>query len=424
MKGEHDPYGALRYRDYRRLLSAGILGGIGMEIQAVAVGWDLYLRTGSALDLGLTGLVQFLPVLLFSLPAGHLVDRYSRKTLYQLAQATVAIVSLGLAGLSFYDGPVPAIFLLLLLTGTARAVSVPARGSLVPQVVPIELLSNAITWNSSGWQIANVTGPALGGMMIAVAGTVEAFHLAAVCSFASVLLAMPIRPRVEARPRAAPSLESLLAGVRFVFQSRLLLAAITLDLFAVLLGGATALLPIFARKILNVGPIGLGLLRASPAIGAFVMAMWLAHRPPLQRTGLALLAAVAGFGVATIVFGLSDTPMLSFAMLALAGAFDNVSVVVRHTLVQALTPDAMRGRVTAVNLVFISSSNELGAFESGVTAEWFGPILSVVLGGIGTILVVAAAMACWPELLRLGPLHRLGEQEQKAPPSENSGHSC
>ncbi|MBM4069794.1 MAG: MFS transporter [Planctomycetes bacterium] len=415
----HDPYGVFRIRDYRCLLSAGVLGSIGMEVQAVAVGWDLYVRTSSAAMLGYAGLAQFLPVLLFSLPAGHLADRYSRKRLYQIAQAAVAACSLGLAGLTLGEGPVLVVLVLLFLTGMARALSVPSRASLVPQVVPLELLASAITWNSSGWQIANVVGPAVGGAVIALAGTAEAFHVAAACSLASVALAAPIRVTPGNRAHTSPSLESLLAGVRFVYQTRLLLAAITLDLFAVLLGGATALLPIFARDILEVGPTGLGWLRAAPAVGAFGMAMLLAHRPPLSRTGIALLLAVAGFGAATIVFGLSQDPLLSFIMLALTGAFDNISVVVRHTLVQVLTPDAMRGRVSAVNLVFISSSNELGAFESGVTAEWFGPVLSVVGGGVGTILVVLAAMAWWPELLRLGPLHRLRsprEDEVKAGP--------
>jgi hypothetical protein len=278
------------------------------------------------------------------------------------------------------------------------------------------VLTNAITWHSSGWQIANVAGPALGGLAIALSGeAAAAFLFAALCSFASAGLFIPIQLKPASRRIEPPSFGSLLAGVRFVARSKLLLAAITLDLFAVLLGGATALLPIYARDILQVGPTGLGWLRASPALGAFVMAMMLAHRAPLARPGLALLLAVAGFGAATIVFGVSTIPLLSFLMLGLAGAFDNVSVVVRHTLVQVLTPDEMRGRVAAVNVVFISSSNELGAFESGVTAALFGPVASVVGGGIGTILVVVTAALRWPQLLGLGPLHRLASP----PPRED-----
>jgi MFS family permease len=402
----HDPYAALRYREYRCLLASGILAGIGTEIQAVAVGWDLYLRTESAAALGWAGLAQFLPVLLLSLPAGHAADHFSRRVLYQLAQGLVAVASLALAALSLWEGPVPLVFLCLIVTGASRALSSPARLALLVELVPLPVLGNAITWHSSGWQIANVAGPAIGGAAIALAGqSASAFLLAALCSTASAALLFFIQLKPVANRAAAPSLRSLLAGARFVWQTKLLLAAITLDLFAVLLGGATALLPIYARDILDIGPTGLGWLRAAPAVGAFVMAMTLAHRPPLRRAGLALLLAVAGFGAATIVFGFSSNPLLSFVMLGLTGALDNVSVVVRHTLVQVLTPDEMRGRVAAVNLVFISSSNELGAFESGLTAHWFGPVASVVGGGVGTIFVVALVTFCWPHLLRLGPVH-------------------
>ena len=425
MPGNHDPYGALRYRDYRCLLAAGVLASLGTEIQAVAVFWDLYDQTGSAAVLGWAGLAQFLPVLLLSLPAGHAADRYSRRTLFQVAQIMMALASVGLASFSLLGWPVALAFVCLVATGSSRALSSPARAALVPQVVPQHLLANAITWNSSGWQIANVAGPAIGGLVIALAGhAAEAYQLAASCSLASAGMLAPIRPKAQARSLESPSLRSLVAGVRFVAQTKLLLAAITLDLFAVLLGGATALLPIFAKKFLDIGPTGLGWLRAAPALGALVMAMILAHRPPLKRTGPTLLLAVAGFGAATIVFGLSEDPVLSFAMLAVTGALDNISVVVRHTLMQVLTPDSMRGRVAAVNLVFISSSNELGAFESGMTAAWFGPVASVVGGGIGTILVVLAVLARWPQLLRLGPLQRVPvvvpEEEAAALASEET----
>lgn len=244
--------------------------------------------------------------------------------------------------------------------------------------------------------------------MIALLGRAAgAYWLAAGCCLGCALLLMPIRPRVSDRPRKVRSLTSLLLGIKFVFRSQLLLAAITLDLFAVLLGGATALLPVYASDILEVGAAGLGWLRAAPAMGAVLIALVLAHRPPLRRPGLALLLSVAGFGVATICFGFSRDPVLSFALLALTGALDNISVVVRGTLMQVLTPDEMRGRVSAVNSVFISSSNELGAFESGMTAKWFGPVGSVVGGGIGTIFVVLVAALRWPLLVRLGPLHEV-----------------
>jgi MFS family permease len=321
----------------------------------------------------------------------------------------MALASLGLAAIAFWEAPVPLIYGCLVLTGCSRTFAAPSRQALLPQVVPESVLTNAITWNSSGWQIANVAGPALGGFVIGTTkDVVPAYQLAALGSFVSAALAFPVRPQMAARKHEPPSFEYLLAGIRFVARTKLLLAAITLDLFAVLLGGATALLPIYAsREILDVEATGYGWLRAAPALGAFVMALTMAHRPPLRKPGHALLLAVTGFGFATIVFGLSRDFFLSFAMLALTGALDNISVVVRHTLVQILTPDAMRGRVSAVNLVFISSSNELGAFESGMTAAWFGPVISVVGGGIGTIVVVVIVMLCWPQIIRLGPLHRV-----------------
>ena len=408
MPDAHDPYAALRHRDYRLLLASGFLASVGAEVQATAVGWELYQRTGSAAALGFAGLAQFLPVLLLALPAGHAADRYSRRLLFQLAQAAAGVASLGLAVLSFSQGPVALIYGCLLLAGAARALSAPNRSSLLPQVVPPEALHNAVTWNSSGWQFANVAGPALGGGALALAGgrAGPAYLTAAICCLLCVILLAPVRPRwASPRPAGTRSLASLAAGVKFVWRTELLLAALTLDLFAVLLGGATTLLPIYATDILHVGAVGLGWLRAAPALGAIVMAMWLAHRPSMHRPGLSLLLAVAAFGAATIVFGFSTIFWLSFAMLALTGAFDNVSVVVRGTLMQTLTPDDMRGRVAAVNSIFISSSNELGGFESGVVAALFGSVASVVSGGVGTIIVVLLAAWRWPRLVRLGPLH-------------------
>ena len=416
----HDPYAALRHRDYRFLLAGSILASIGSEVQAVAVGWELWQRTHDAAALGYVGLVQFLPVLLLSLPAGHVTDRHSRKGLLLVSQALTALVSLAFAALSWWQGPLLAIYFFLLLAGCCRAFSAPARWALVPMVVPAPVLNNAVTWNSSGWQIAAATGPALGGFVIYALGgqATGNYFLAAGCALACALLIALVRPQGAPPPARAASLESLLAGVRFVWRTKLILATITLDLFAVLFGGATILLPVFATDILHVGATGLGWLRASPALGALLMALVLAHRPPLRRAGRALLVSVAGFGLATVVFGLSENFWLSFAMLALTGALDNVSVVVRGTLVQVLTPDEMRGRVLAVNAVFISSSNELGGFESGVTAKLWGPVASVVVGGVGTVVVVGAVMLCWPEVMRLGSLHtaatEIEEEERRA----------
>jgi MFS family permease len=401
----HDPYAALRSRDYRFFLTGSILASVGTEMQSAAVGWELFQRTESAAALGYVGLVQFLPVLLLSLPAGQAADRYSRKGLLLAAQVTVSLASLGLAVLSFLEGPIPLVYACLLITGLSQALRAPVRWSLLPQLVPEAALNNAVTWYSSGWQLSSLGGPTLAGLVIAAAGGATAAYLVgALCSLACAVLVIPLRPRPTFRREEPFSLRSLLAGVRFIYKTKVILATITLDLFAVLLGGATALLPIFARDILHVGSVGYGFLRAAPSLGALVMAMVLAHRPPLRRAGPTLLLAVAGFGAATIGFGLSENVVLSFVMLALTGALDNVSVVVRGTLVQGLTPDPMRGRVSAVNAIFIGSSNELGAFESGITAYIFGPIASVVGGGIGTLLVVVAVGMTWPQVLRLGSL--------------------
>jgi MFS family permease len=412
MPDAHDPYAALRRGDYRCLLVGSLLASMATEMQRVALGWELYQRTNDPAALGLVGLVQFLPVILLSLPAGHAADRVSRKGLLAAAQGLMGLAALGLAALSASRGPLPLVYLCVLGAGLGQAFGSPARWSLVPQVVPERDIGNAITWNTSGWQVASMAGPALGGMVMALTGrAVEAYALAAACSLASAGLLLPVRPREGRRAAEGVSLRSLLAGLHFVWTTKLILATITLDLFAVLLGGAVALLPVYARDILHVGPAGLGWLQAAPSIGAILTAVGLAHRPPLRRAGRGLLWSVAGFGAATVVFGVSRNVVLSFVMLALTGALDNVSMVVRGTLVQVLTPDEMRGRVSAVNAIFISSSNELGAFESGVTARLFGPVLSVVGGGVGTILVVVAVMAIWPQVLRLGPLERPTERD-------------
>jgi MFS family permease len=411
----HDPYAALRHADYRRLLSGSVLAAVGSEMLNTAIGWELKQRTdGSALALGVVGLVQFLPVLLLALPAGHVADRYSRKWLLVASQVGMALAAMGLAALSYFKGPIPLIYVCLLVAGVARAFGMPARWALLPQVVPANTLANAVTWNSTGWQIASTAGPALGGLVLAVSGWyVGAYLLAALLVLACATLVAFIRsPRPTARLREPISLASLLTGIRFVWKTELILATITLDLFAVLVGGVTALLPIFAEDILGTNVVGFGFLRTAPSVGALLMALFLAHRPPLRRAGRALLWAVAGFGAAIIAFGLSRNLALSLVLLAVTGALDNISVVIRGTLVQTLTPDELRGRVAAVNAIFIDSSNRLGDFESGLTAHYFGPVASAVAGGIGTLLVVLVVILKWPALLRLGPLHTAG-QEQK-----------
>jgi MFS family permease len=408
MPDGHDPYAALRSRDYRLLLGAVLLTSVGAEMQATAVGWELYRRTGAPLDLGLVGIVQFLPIFLLALPAGHAADRHSRKGLLLMALGLALLASLGLAALSAVQGPRALIYLCLLLAGVGQAFGRPARWALLPRVVPEDALPNAMTWQSGTWQVATLLGPVVAGQALEhTRQAVWAYLPAGLCFLCAAGCVALLRHRPSTREREPVSLRSLLDGFHFVWRTKPILATITLDLFAVLLGGAVALLPVFQKDILRVGPAWLGWLRAAPSLGALGMALLLAHRGPLRRPGQSLLWAVAGFGAATVAFGFSRDPLLSVVLLALTGAMDNVSVVVRGTLVQVLTPDAMRGRVSAVNSVFISSSNELGAFESGLTAQWFGPVASVVGGGVGTILVVLAVMGAWPQVLRLGPLGAL-----------------
>jgi MFS family permease len=408
--GRHDPYAPLRLVHYRRFLLGGIMAAAAAEMQVVALGWELYERTNSATALGLVGLAMFLPTLFMTLPAGHMADRYPRKVLLLAAQSLMACASLSLAALTYWKGPVPLAYAALSMAGLASALGRPTRGAILRQLVPDHLVGVAVTWNSSGWQFASVAGPALGGLVIALTGGATCAFLLAF-SFSLVVLGLfgTIRPSEVERSTEPLSLDSLLAGLKFVRQTEMMLAAITLDLFAVFLGGAVALLPVYAKDILQIGPVGLGWLRAAPSAGAVVMALTLAHRPMIRRAGPAMLLAVAGFGAATIGFGLSRNPYLSFLLLAITGALDMISVVVRSTLMQVLTPESMRGRVGAVNMIFIGSSNELGGFESGMTARWFGPVASVVGGGIGTILVVLGVGFAWPSVRRLGALQDLGK---------------
>jgi MFS family permease len=330
-----------------------------------------------------------------------------------------------LAALAYFgrDWPrlVPAMYALVLLNATTLVFARPARQSLLPQLVPTHVFGNAVTWNSSIFEVCSTAGPAVGGLLIAFAGAPAAYLLNAALLVACAIITTRFPATPVTRRNEAPGFRSLLAGVSFVWTRKLMLGVMLLDLFAVLLGGAVYLLPAFAKDILHVGAIGFGSLRAAPALGACAMAMVLAHRPPMRRAGRALLLAVAGFGCATIVFGLSKNFWLSFVMLICCGACDNISVVVRHTLVQLLTPDAMRGRVSAVNQIFIGSSNELGGLESGVTAAWWGPVRSVVVGGIGTLVTVIAIALAFPPLRRLGRLDRVKPDEPNDATAQRAG---
>jgi MFS family permease len=386
------------------------ISNMAQLIQSVAVGWQVYDITRNPLDLGLVGLVLFLPQILFALPAGQVADRFQRKRLIlaMLAlNATASAVLLSLAATG--NQRVELILAVLLVFGTGRAFLGPSMLALLPSVVPRELLPNAITWNSSTWQSAVVIGPALGGLLYGFGPTTVYGAVVALLLIALAATAL-LHPARQAAPARKRGLSELLAGVRFVRDHPMLLGAISLDLFAVLFGGATALLPVFARDILSVGPVGLGLLRSAPALGSVACALWLAGHPLRRRAGRSMFVCVAGFGAATILFGLSTSFYLSMAALAATGACDMVSVYVRQTVIQLGTPDAMRGRVNAVSLVFIGASNELGEFESGITAAWFGTVPAVVLGGIGTLTVVAIWAWRFASLRRVDRLdHIYGE---------------
>lgn len=374
-------------------------------MQTVAIGWELYERTDSAIALGGVGLAQVLPMIALTLIVGHVADRRDRKLIILLSVMLLALCSLALGVLSYTKGAVFLIYACLVLTGVARAFLKPASDAFMWQLIPVSAFTNAATWNSSSFQLAAVIGPAFGGFGIALLGSATGVYvLAAIAALLCFILTLAIKEQKGIRTTEPISLKALSAGAKFVWQNQLILAAITLDMFAVLLGGAIALLPIFAKDILHVGPVELGYLQAAHSIGALSMGITLVYLPPLRKAGPALLWSVVGFGVVTIIFGLSRSFWLSMLMLILGGALDSISVVIRHTLVQIRTPDHLRGRVAAINSVFISASNELGGFESGLTAALFGPVISVVGGGIGTIVVVIATAMIWPVIRKLGAL--------------------
>ncbi len=374
-------------------------------MQTAAVGWAVYERLGSVLALGLIGLVQILPILLLALPAGQAADRYNRRTILLFGQGLTLAGSLALAALFWLHGPAVLIFVVLGLLGVARAFTAPALMALLPNLLPRPLWGNAATWNSSLFELTGLAGPALAGLCIAATqGVMAVFLIAAGCTATAMALFILLKLSPHVAARRALTWPEMVGGLRFVGRTRLLLAAQCLDLFAIFFGGATALLPVVAKEILHVGPVGFGWLRAAPSLGAIGMALYTAHRPPWRRAGRVLTLAFVGFGVSTIGFGFSRQFALSMAMLVLTGAFDNLNVVIRQTLVQFITPDEMRGRVSAVNFIFIGCSNELGAFESGVAASWLGPIGAIAGGGAATLLVVLVVMRAAPELRRLGRL--------------------
>ena len=408
----------LRHRFVRAFAIGRFIAVLATQIISTTVAWQLFERTGDPFSLGLVGLVELIPVVVLLIPAGNMVDRRRRKHVAGWSYLGLALTALALAAITAFDAPTPAIYAVIALIGATRAFGQPALGTIMPQLLAPGEFAQANVWLSASYQLAAAVGPGVGGLLVAVSHGALVPYLVAAGLLAVFLVVLAIEIPTVTPPALARtqrrSLADLLAGFTFIKRQPIFLAAITLDLFAVLFGGAVALLPVYAKDILHVGPEGYGWLRAAPAIGAFATALAIARMPPWPRPGVMLVWAVAGFGLASIAFGLSESFALSMVCLLAVGAFDEVSVVIRHTLEQVITPDALRGRVSSINFVFIGFSNELGAFESGTTALLFGTVGAVVAGGAATLVVVGAVIWRWPALLRIGPLHTLAPAEAHA----------
>ncbi len=393
-------------RELLLYLGARLGSTLGSQVQSVAIGWEVYAWTGKALDLGWVGLAQFLPMALLSLYAGNVADRFDRRRILIACRSVYALGALALAFMARnHSGGLAGVYAVLVVLGSARAFGSPAAVALLPSLVSRSSQTRAVALSSTTFQIATIVGPALGGLLYAAAGGTAAFVTAAACATLSAVCMVAMRTRFPRRPPPEErGLALLMSGVRYVLGERVLLGAISFDLVAVLLGGTVALMPIYARDILRVGASGLGALEAAPAVGAAIVAVLLSVRPLRRHEGHAMFGAVVVFGVATLVFGLSRSFLLSLAALAVLGAADMVSVVVRQSLVQLKPPDAMRGRVASVNTIFVGASNELGEFESGVTAAWLGAVRAVVVGGIGTLVVTGLWAGIFPELRKVDRL--------------------
>jgi MFS family permease len=404
-----DGRAAFRYPSFVLFQTARFCIVLATEMQSVAVGWQVYEITKRPLDLGLVGLAQFLPGILLFLVSGHVADRYDRRKLIIICYVGFALCC-GLLLLTAVRDvrSVAYIFAVLVLLGVVRSFTGPVSRALLPQLVPERHFPTAVAWASTIFQGAAILGPALGGLIYAFfRGPSAVYVLAVLMAIAAIICTLQIKTQAKARAREPINFTTVSAGLRYIWREKLILGSISLDLFAVFLGGAVALLPIYAREILLTGPWGLGLLRTAPGIGAAAMALFLAHRPIQRKVGLIMLWCVAGFGFFTILFGLSRSLILSLIALVFVGATDMVSVIVRGVLIQVATPDEMRGRVNAVDMVFIGASNEFGEFESGLTAQWFGTVPAVVIGGIGTILVTAIWAWRFPELRKVEQIHSL-----------------
>jgi MFS family permease len=400
-----DSYAALRNANFRNYAAGFFCAAMGLQMIGTAVAWEIFERTNDVLMLGYVGLARALPVVLLALPAGHIADTHERRSIIAWSQVGFVISAIALLAISVMHGPVWSMYVVLAMMGVVRGFNGPARGSFLPTIVPMDIFQNAVSWTSSIFQLAAVLGPVIAGILLGIYKTAwPVYLLATVGSAAFAVLVLRVSPLVHAQPSGKYSLSSMFAGMQHLWKERTIFAAIMMDLFGVLLGGATALMPYFAKDVLKIGEVGLGILRAAPFVGAFIMGIVLAHRPPIKRSGPALLWSVAAFGVTTIIFGYSTNVYVSVAALLLLGATDNITVVIRHVLVQVRTPDHLRGRVGAVNSLFIECSNELGAYESGLVAKLTNAVFAVVSGGVGTILVTMGVAAGFPELRKLGEL--------------------
>ncbi|HJQ80716.1 MAG TPA: MFS transporter [Lacipirellulaceae bacterium] len=413
-----DPISALRHGGFLLYLVAGLVSNSGSQMRIVAVQWEMVLREPDrgklALLLAYIGLALVLPVILFALPAGAAADRFSRRWLVMIAQLGLAVCGVGLAWASWTQAPLLLVYFLLFGTGAFRALGWPASSAIVTGLVPAKVFSNAATWRSNAYQLASVVGPLVGGLLLKWWTPATVLLIDAASSLILAACMLFVRPRPQERVIEPHSWKSLLQGIRFLRKQPIILSTMTLDMVAVLFGGVVALLPIFARQFFtdpDQAAVALGWMRAMPALGSILMGFILALRPPIQRGGRTILVTVTTFGLATIVFGLSTSFALSLAALFILGAADNISVVIRQTVLQLLTPDSMRGRVTAVSVIFIGSSNELGEFESGIAAYLMGLVPSVVFGGVMSIVAVGIVAAIWPQLLRLGALDQLTPPE-------------
>jgi MFS family permease len=405
---KHDPYSALRFKEFRYFFIARLLLTLAFQVQVIVINWMAYEHTRDPWTLGIMGLIEALPIMVVSLFGGHYADKFNRR---KIIIVSIMMLIAGSAFLTWFAhngtehlqqfGVMP-VFIVVLIIGFARGFLGPAIPAFSAQLIPKEFYTNAAAWNSTVWQLGSVTGPAIGGICYGIFGAAITSSIALLLMCATVVFYMLISNKpIPEKLKEESMFESLKAGIKFVFKNEIIISAITLDLFAVLFGGAVAMLPVFADQVLHTGPEGLGYLRAAPALGAVIMAVVLAYFPPMRNSGIKLLWSVAMFGLCMIGFALSKNFILSFVILLLSGMFDSVSVVIRHTIIQIFTPDEMRGRVSSVNSIFIGASNEIGAFESGLAAKLMGLIPSVIAGGIATLLVVAGAYKFAPGLKKM-----------------------